>query len=310
MPTESLYEEACQEVAKRETCRQVLQDFMEEVVEGKVQNQSSPFRIHSCTRTAIKGDIMNVAIASEQNKREQQQDRATAFEEAGSLYLVIADGMGGHRGGAEAASRVVKSLQQQPETLNSDGLKQLSTSLYEAGRKNYDFYDMGCTLDAVKITGNQATWFHVGDSRIWLYRNGELIDITFDHTCGGVLYQEKSISREAYDAGEYYQGLLAYMGSPPAYFTQDAGSIELEEGDILLLTTDGVHGPENCRTWMAAYLEMFLAQEASKEEQEEEADPLFDCAVLMIQAAIAAGSTDNATAVLYKHCQECVKPLE
>jgi protein phosphatase len=209
----------------------------------------------------------------------------------------MADGMGGHAGGEQAASMVVEAILKEPGSCTSEGLHALSNALFQKGRQTPALYNMGTTLDVVKVVGDVACWWHVGDSRIWHFeqKTGILTDITIDHTGIGRKYRQHAITRDQYDRQEtmnpyWDKALYAYMGAPPAEFYLEAGSFQMAPGDWIVLTTDGIHHPPTSRAWMQSLLKA--------------ASTPYICGQLtrkLIKYAKKEGSTDNATVLLYQH---------
>lgn len=94
----------------------------------------------------------------------------------------------------------------------------------ENGQSQREKDSMLCTFSAAVIKSNTLHWFHVGDSRICLYQDGELIQLTQDHTrkSGGKTYLARALGGDR-------------------HLEVDYGTCNLKTGDMLLLTSDGVH---------------------------------------------------------------------
>ncbi|MBT9492965.1 MAG: bifunctional protein-serine/threonine kinase/phosphatase [Paucibacter sp.] len=121
------------------------------------------------------------------------------------------------------------------------------------------------TLSAVVLRGHSYTIAHVGDSRIWLLRGGELTQLTQDHALDQADFNRltRAIGLDDSVRVDYAQG-------------------ELRAGDRLILTSDGVHGVLRRKRMLA------LASEGEAQA----------CADALVQAALAAGGHDNATALV------------
>src|SRR5919201_5278487 len=138
---------------------------------------------------------LRVGTASDIGKaRERNED---AFLAVHPLY-VVADGMGGHRGGDVASSIVVEELSKSDE----DGMR-LGERIREANRTVFErqagdrsLAGMGTTVTAVVADAGTLRIGHVGDSRAYLLRDGDLRRLTEDHTLVGRMVDEGKISEE------------------------------------------------------------------------------------------------------------------
>ena len=104
----------------------------------------------------------------------------------------------------------------------------------------------GTTVASILIQKQQLYWFSAGDSRIYLYRNGELVQATIDHYYGFVLrkkFERGEISKELLEQearkSETLVSFLGVNGLP--FFCSNDTPFELRSGDMVLLTTDGMY---------------------------------------------------------------------
>lgn len=149
--------------------------------------------------------------------------------------LAVADGVSTAEAGKEASETAIERFLEEyfktPDTWSvaRSGEKILSTVNLRLYRKSHDYVAESkgylCTFSGLVIKGHFAHFFHVGDSRIYLYRDGELKQLTTDHTAV---------------IGENRSTLARAMGMD-SQLNVDYGKIELQAGDKLLLTSDGVH---------------------------------------------------------------------
>jgi serine/threonine protein phosphatase PrpC len=187
----------------------------------------------------------------------------------------IADGVSGGKQGRVAAELAVRALIEgfyaMPDTLGLARAMQAPLTAY-----NHWLHGMGrsesmansaTTFTALALLGRRAHLVHVGDSRAWRFAGGRLACLTTDHV------------RPEPDLRHV---LIRALGIE-AELRLDHATIELAEHDRLLLTTDGVHGPLT-----PARIQAILAQQMSAEATAEQ----------LVEAALAAGGKDNATAVL------------
>jgi len=221
-------------------------------------------------------------------KRESNEDRFLVKQyDNGSFLVSVADGMGGEAGGEVAAQIAIESLTSfDPGSQSVD--KDLLGCFYFAGQRileevarNKDLKGMGTTATAVFKKGGVAHWAHVGDSRLYLFRNAVLKQVTEDHTMAGLLLSEGKITAEEARTHRLKNALFECIGC--ANFEVDNGSFEVEQGDLLLLSTDGLHGevPEEILT------SILKAKTALKDKIES-----------LTQAALERGGKDNITVIV------------
>lgn len=168
---------------------------------------------------------------------------------------IVADGMGGLSWGKEASETVVQSFLDSYQNITpfEDIIHLLQVSLQNAndmvrnmaiekGKVN----QTGTTLAAAAILEDSLYWISVGDSRIYLYRDSELIQLTEDHQYSKLLYEEvmkENITKEEADSHPQKNALISFLGLsslPEIDFNVQA--FKLNEGDTILLCSDGLHG--------------------------------------------------------------------
>ena len=172
------------------------------------------------------------------------------FARLGRL-AVIADGMGGCEGGQFASRIAVDSVQasytsakdSSPQELLLDTVRLANVRVQEKARLTPALRGMGTTLTAAAIVGNHLYFAHVGDSRLYLLRNGGLRALTRDHTLVARLVESGVIRPEDADSHPQKHVLTAAVGVGEDVVADapDAG-IPLEKDDVLLLCTDGLWG--------------------------------------------------------------------
>jgi len=178
--------------------------------------------------------------------KDQNQDRFLIKEFSGESVLVaVADGAGGTPAGEEASGVVIESInafQPDSETPEANLVKLMQEAdqrIFGEVEKEPDLRGMGSTLTAAFIKGETIFWAHVGDSRLYLFRGNELSQITEDDTMAGFLLTEGEITREEARVHPGRNFLFDFIGS--GGFEEETGSFALRKGDLLLLTTDGLH---------------------------------------------------------------------
>ncbi|MBL8383887.1 MAG: serine/threonine-protein phosphatase [Burkholderiales bacterium] len=196
---------------------------------------------------------MNYEFASAENigDRKEQQDRvaiATHPTEEDVLLAVLADGMGGHKGGAIASQSVVDAAMGvfasfKPGTgVPRDWLHGMVMAAHErvarAGRGHNR--DPRSTCAIALVSRERIDWVHCGDSRLYQFRAGEFAGRTEDHSMVEILVKQGEISEDDALVHPDRSKLFTSLGGPEA--PQMAfGSIEqVEPGDAVLLASDGL----------------------------------------------------------------------
>lgn len=172
--------------------------------------------------------------------------------ESPGLLMVVADGMGGHFGG-EVASRlgvedlVLQFLQkvQNPEVPPADpqdilrqAVEAAHKTVYAHSQAHNENLTMGTTLTAVWLIQSWATIAQVGDSRAYLFRDGNLVLLTQDQTIGNLL---QSRGEESMMIGEEVKEMLTQaLGAQPDIEVVTS-AVELQQGDRMLLCSDGLY---------------------------------------------------------------------
>jgi PPM family protein phosphatase len=190
---------------------------------------------------------------SRQGPRPYNQDRLAYSYSKDALLLVLADGMGGHRNGEVAAQLAVKTLTDAFQRLAVPTLSSPAKFLIEHIQQVHDMIENvtqaeeyiespRTTIVAAIIQRNYLYCAHVGDSRLYHFRNGHLLFRTEDHSVVQSLYKKGMISKEEMATHPYKNKIYNCVGgeTPPQIDLADRH--ELMEGDTVLLCTDGVWG--------------------------------------------------------------------
>lgn len=179
--------------------------------------------------------------------RSSNQDSFLVDVERG--LFIVADGMGGHRGGAMAARAVVEHFPSifDKHVVAADGkcgvalrssISQLSRMIREAGMRNAETLGMGTTIACLAIMRNWAFVAHMGDSRVYRWRRGMSI-LTRDHSLVALLVREGEISPRAAIRHPGRGQLTRYVGMEQE-LCPDVIRVQLRPGDRYLLCTDGL----------------------------------------------------------------------
>jgi serine/threonine protein phosphatase PrpC len=195
---------------------------------------------------------------SRQGPRKSNQDRVAYCYSRDALCMVIADGMGGHLHGevaAQIASQfIAEAFQRNAQPRLADPLKFLLESITNAHHAIVDYANVRSLLETPRTTcvacivqDGLAHWAHVGDSRLYLIRNGRIEGQTKDHSRVQLLVDAGRVREEAVAAHPDRNKIfncLGQMGPPKVDLSR---RIALRHGDVILMCTDGLWGPLTSR---------------------------------------------------------------
>lgn len=207
---------------------------------------------------------------------------------AGPRLLALADGMGGHAAGEVASKVVIAALAPlDDDEPGDDLLGQLrqavhsgNSAISELVSSDPDLDGMGTTLTAVLFAGSKLGMVHIGDSRAYLVRDGELTQITHDDTFVQSLIDEGRITEE--EAATHPQRSLLLKALTGHEVEPSLNVREARAGDRYLLCSDGLTSPVSEET-VAEALRI--------------ADPQ-QCADRLIELALKGGGPDNVTVIV------------
>jgi serine/threonine protein phosphatase PrpC len=232
-------------------------------------------------------------------KRKNNEDACLRLPERG-VYCV-ADGMGGQAGGDLASAAIITSIQQvfakagpEEDATFSLRVELFKKAVNQASRWINNFADekvvgqMGSTIVALVIDPRnpaRAITLHAGDSRLYRFRQGELCQITADHSAVAALAAKLGRTPESLPA-KYQNELLRAVGLTESVELERT-PLEVVSGDVYLICSDGL-------TKMQSDEQIAAILKAAAN------DPLATMAQKLIDAANEAGGKDNVTAVLVK----------
>jgi PPM family protein phosphatase len=227
----------------------------------------------------------------------------TAAKTHGSL-AIVADGMGGHAAGEIASAIAVEVIRRVYYDVDAAMPKVLKTAFAAANRTILEYAaqhpecrGMGTTCTVLAFRGGKAWLGHIGDSRAYLLRNGELRQLSEDQTLVAQLVNEGTITPEEADSSPVHNVILEALGAKAQIAPLiGADGLALEPGDVLVLCSDGLFNMVK---------ESTIVDVASRLPPQEACDAL-------IEAALAAGGHDNASLGIFtvKAEAEAKKPLE
>ena len=231
---------------------------------------------------------MNVAYGAKSDVGRVREANEDSYLIADPLF-VVADGMGGHIAGDVASSTAVKVIQDESGDASSENPGTLSKIISDANAAIWDkaqsdpaLRGMGTTCTLVLVDESRVHIAHVGDSRAYRLREGHLEQLTEDHTLVGRMVQEGRLSPE--EAQHHPQRSIITRALGVDEDVQvDLETVELSEGDRLLICSDGLSSMVDDRP-----IESVLASESDPQR----------AADRLIEVANEAGGDDNITVVV------------
>jgi protein phosphatase len=221
------------------------------------------------------------------------------------VLAVLCDGIGGHRAGEVAADIGVRTITEtiaasdgrQPLMILERAIKKANHAIYQASLSDQGRKGMGATCACALVMDNQLYTGNLGDSRIYLLRDGHILQLSTDHTWLQEAYDAGIIDERAGEAHPNAHVIRRYLGSPKApqpdfrlWFFEGEGDAEalnnqgllLEPGDVILVCSDG------------------LTDLVSDEEIQAvvKSTPFADIPKVLIDLANARGGHDNITVIL------------
>lgn len=230
-------------------------------------------------------------------ERSRNEDKYLVLSGKEAALLAVADGMGGHQAGNVASSLAVQVLESfweefdPSENISQDRLAEIVQNLVlEANRKIMDEAStdeakngMGTTLTVAMIKDGSAVIGHVGDSRAYAIKGGQISHLTQDHSLLQQMLQQGSISPEDAEGHPQRHILTRALGVDPGVKV-DLAKFKMEEESILLLCSDGL-------TSLVADEEILKVVDKNDSDLESKASTLVDM-------ANKRGGYDNITVVL------------
>jgi len=216
------------------------------------------------------------------------------------LYAV-ADGMGGHLAGDVASSTAVRVISEQASAASSsdpESLVQIVTAansaIYEKARADSGLRGMGTTCTLALVDGGRALIAHVGDSRAYLLSDGELEQLTEDHTLVSRMVREGKIHPD--EAQHHPQrSIITRALGVDSEVEVDLLDIELHLGDRLLICSDGLSSVVGKDTIQTTLQEVSDPQEAAER---------------LVAQANDAGGDDNITVIILEMREEGAEGTE
>ncbi len=231
---------------------------------------------------------MNVSVGAKTDVGRVRQGNEDSFLADAPLF-VVADGMGGHLAGDVASATAIEVIQERTGDIRGDDPQTLASILKEANRTIWSkggddpgLRGMGTTCTLILLDGSTAQIAHVGDSRAYLFHDGELQQVTEDHTLVGRMVREGRLSPE--DAERHPQrSVITRALGVDEDVEVDLSSLELDDGDRLLICSDGLSS---------------MIPQGSIADALAEADDPQSAAEMLVERANEAGGEDNITVLV------------
>lgn len=235
--------------------------------------------------------------ASDKGKVRAENEDSFVIEPEAALFLV-ADGIGGHRGGRLAADIVAEDLPVMIENkltelrssrpgpvriLLKQTISEQNRQLVMEGTSETGYKGMGATLVLALLRNGRAYIANLGDSRMYRYRKGRLRQLSKDHSVVSELVSEGKITPEEAENHSAANQITRYVGMEDEQVSPHVRSFALKQDDRLLLCTDGLTGAVDDER-IAAILDSSADCQAACEA--------------LVDAANAAGGHDNITVIV------------
>ncbi|WP_231620216.1 Stp1/IreP family PP2C-type Ser/Thr phosphatase [Fictibacillus sp. 26RED30] len=267
------------------------------------ENKDMTLMLHavSCVRRNVKkrrGDgKMQIAFQTDVGMvRKHNEDSGEVFTKGEHFLAVIADGMGGHKAGDIASQEALKVMKdawsQFEENMENvkdwiqNVLKDTNKHIFDFSQENPETRGMGTTVVAALGTNKEITVAHIGDSRCYLYSNGELKRVTDDHSLVQELVKSGQITEDEAEIHPRRNMIMKAVGTDETV-EAEFNTITWHNGDYLLLCSDGLSDKVSSKRLQ----EVFEDQMESVTEKVER----------LITWAKDAGGEDNITAILIQN---------
>ena len=206
-----------------------------------------------------------------------------------SPLFVVADGMGGAQAGEVASEMAVEAFRGglpdgSPEEHLVEIIRAANRKIHDRSRSDAAHQGMGTTCTAIYVDTAEVVLAHVGDSRAYLYRDGDLTRLTHDHSLVGELVDRGRLTEEQAEVHPQRNVITRALG-PEADVQVDTERIEARSGDVFLICSDGLTS---------------MIREQAITPILGEATALEDAGRKLIAAANDAGGRDNITVILVR----------
>lgn len=195
---------------------------------------------------------IKLGVSSVIGKRDEQQDTVKtdddyAYIKRGSAIAIVCDGMGGLHGGKQASQRCADILYETFQRLDKeeDIPSFFQAAIAQADSEVRNMQNAGTTLVSIVVKGDKLYWASVGDSRIYIIREGEILCVTQDHNYMLILNQKVmsgEIEAAAAEEDPQKEALISYVGMGGVrLIDSNRKEFQLLSGDYVVLCSDGLY---------------------------------------------------------------------
>ncbi len=233
-------------------------------------------------------------------KRKTNQD-SFGTDPSNQLH-VLADGMGGHAGGEYASKvcveQIIQSIQEKnpkstdPKEWISKAIVHAGNVIFKKGQEEKTLQGMGTTVDTLLFQKDMLYIGHVGDSRVYLIRNGLIWQLTHDHSLVNEKFRSGLISREQMETDPNKNVITRSVGFE-SIVEVDVYTKKVAPGDLYLACSDGLNS-------MLKDKEILALVEKTEETATPSEENLSNMIDRLIESANNRGGLDNTTVVLVK----------
>ncbi|CAM4417009.1 Stp1/IreP family PP2C-type Ser/Thr phosphatase [Paenibacillus phoenicis] len=245
--------------------------------------------------------MMNCVFVSDVGRVRSVNEDCTWVDqlESGYTLAIVADGMGGHQAGDIASRMAVETITEDlgalPTGLSVEAcgeelkkaILHANEAVFRKASEHVEYHSMGTTVVAGIFAGRDGVIAHIGDSRAYHFRQGQLIQLTDDHSLVNELLKNNQISAEEATVHPHRNVVTRALGTDEQVEV-DMNRVSLEPGDILLLCSDGLSNyvtPEQMALTLGSE-DLGLQGRADR----------------LLQLALSAGGDDNiSVALLEQH---------
>ncbi|MFQ6023164.1 MAG: PP2C family protein-serine/threonine phosphatase [Acidiferrobacterales bacterium] len=216
-----------------------------------------------------------LARHSSPGSRRTNEDRIAYSERENAVLMAVADGLGGHAGGELAAQvltqtairafeRIKQPAIEQPSAFLALTILQAHNAILLEAKAHDPPIEPRTTCVLCLVQDGYAYWAHVGDSRLYLFRNDQVVTRTLDHTATERLRADGVLTEEEMLSHPEKSRLLKCVGGPVKPTISIGEETALQHGDVLLLCTDGLWEAFSTEE-LADYLDFDSLDEALEE---------------------------------------------
>jgi PPM family protein phosphatase len=229
------------------------------------------------------------AAATDPGRRRRHNEDSYVCEPP---LFAVADGIGGAQAGELASSLAAAAVRDDTSDGHGDGRQRVDELIQEANRRVYQrqsedasLSGMGTTMTVALVEDGRVWIGHVGDSRAYLVRNGELEQLTEDHSLVAELVRSGRLSPEEAETHPQRSVVTRALGTDPDVDV-DTFSIDAKPGDLFMLCSDG--------------LTSMVSDDGILQEIDRRRDDLRATAKGLVRAANRGGGEDNITVVFFE----------